>query len=59
MFCAWWVVTGAGKRSIWRSSGDVAVDGVAVGPSLLTAVTALVPQDDTLMRSLTVEECVR
>eukprot|EP00775_Hariotina_reticulata_P001880 gene1880-2215_t len=51
-------VVGAGKSGSWRSSGTVAVDGVAVGPSLLTAVTALVPQDDTLMRSLTVEECV-
>lgn len=48
-----------GNGSTWRSSGLVCLDGVVAPPSLLSAVTALVPQDDTLMRSLTVEECIR
>ncbi|KAF8061171.1 ABCG2 [Scenedesmus sp. PABB004] len=51
---------GGGRRGCaWRSGGLVTLDGVAAPPSLLAAVTALVPQDDTLMRSLTVEECIR
>eukprot|EP00879_Flechtneria_rotunda_P000702 GHRR01000820.1.p1 GENE.GHRR01000820.1~~GHRR01000820.1.p1 ORF type:complete len:943 (+),score=354.31 GHRR01000820.1:2184-5012(+) len=48
-----------GRGADWRSSGVVCLDGVVAPPALLTAVTALVPQDDTLMRSLTVEECIR
>jgi hypothetical protein len=34
-------------------------NGVAAPASLLSALTAFVPQDDSLMRSLTVEECIR
>ncbi|WIA23677.1 hypothetical protein OEZ85_000376 [Tetradesmus obliquus] len=51
---------GAGGRgSSWRSGGLVALDGVAAPAPLLAALTALVPQDDSLMRSLTAEECIR
>jgi hypothetical protein len=50
---------GHARGGEWRSGGVVCLDGVAAPPSLLTSVTALVPQDDTLMRSLTVEECIR
>jgi ABC-type multidrug transport system fused ATPase/permease subunit len=50
---------GHSRGGEWRSGGVVCLDGVVVPPSLLTAVTALVPQDDSLMRSLTVEECIR
>lgn len=50
---------GAGRGSNWRSGGVVCLDGVIAPPSLLSAVTALVPQDDSLIRSLTVEECIR
>ena len=50
---------GHSRGGEWRSGGVVCLDGVVVTPSLLTAVTALVPQDDSLMRSLTVEECIR
>uniref|UniRef100_A0A383V3X3 ABC transporter domain-containing protein n=1 Tax=Tetradesmus obliquus TaxID=3088 RepID=A0A383V3X3_TETOB len=51
---------GAGGRgSSWRSGGMVALDGVAAPAPLLAALTALVPQDDSLMRSLTAEECIR
>jgi ABC-type multidrug transport system fused ATPase/permease subunit len=51
---------GAGGRSSrWRSSGLVTLDGVVAPASLLSALTAFVPQDDSLMRSLTVEECIR
>jgi hypothetical protein len=45
---------------VQKSASQMCVCGRAgVTPSLLTAVTALVPQDDSLMRSLTVEECIR
>jgi ABC-type multidrug transport system ATPase subunit len=37
----------------------VTLDGVVAHASLLSALTAFVPQDDTLMRSLTVEDCIR
>jgi ABC-type multidrug transport system ATPase subunit len=40
----------------WRVRGRVLADGVRVGPGRLARVTALVPQDDLLVRSLTVEE---
>jgi hypothetical protein len=50
---------GHSRGGEWRSGGVVCLDGVVVPPSLLTAVTALVPQDDVMMRSLTVEECIR
>jgi ABC-type multidrug transport system ATPase subunit len=48
-----------GRSSSWRSGGLVTLDGVVAPASLLSALTAFVPQDDTLMRSLTVEECIR
>jgi ABC-type multidrug transport system fused ATPase/permease subunit len=44
--------------SRYRSSGRVRVDGVPVSAKKLVALTALVPQDDLLLRSLTVEECL-
>lgn len=44
--------------SQWRLGGTVKLNGIPAGPSLLARVTALVPQDDLLLRSLTVEECL-
>ena len=44
--------------SRYRSSGRVLVDGVRVPAKKLVSLTALVPQDDLLLRSLTVEECL-
>jgi ABC-type multidrug transport system ATPase subunit len=46
---------GAGGNH-WRVRGRVLADGVRVGPGRLSRLTALVPQDDLLVRSLTVEE---
>jgi hypothetical protein len=37
----------------------VTLDGVVAPASLLSALTEFDPQDDSLMRSLTVEECIR
>lgn len=42
----------------WRARGRVCLDGAPAGARALAAATALVPQDDLLMRSLTVEECL-
>jgi ABC-type multidrug transport system ATPase subunit len=46
---------GAGGNH-WRVRGRVLADGQRVGPGRLARLTALVPQDDLLVRSLTVEE---
>jgi len=51
------MVSSDGRR--WRVSGAVRIDGVAMHADVLARVTALVPQDDLLLRSLTVEECLR
>ncbi|KAI8473210.1 MAG: hypothetical protein J3K34DRAFT_519217 [Monoraphidium minutum] len=42
----------------WRVRGAVSLDGAPAGGRALARATALVPQDDLLLRSLTVEECL-
>lgn len=44
--------------SSWRVRGRVCLDGVPASAGALARATALVPQDDLLLRSLTVEECL-
>jgi ABC-type multidrug transport system ATPase subunit len=44
--------------SSWRVRGHVTLDGAPATAKALAKVTALVPQDDLLLRSLTVEECL-
>jgi ABC-type lipoprotein export system ATPase subunit len=42
----------------WKVKGRVCLDGAPAGAHALARVTAMVPQDDLLLRSLTVEECL-
>ncbi len=48
----------AQDRRTWAVEGTVCLDGAPASPSKLIHATALVPQDDCLLRSLTVGECL-
>jgi ABC-type multidrug transport system ATPase subunit len=53
------ILTGQlGSDKDWTLGGQVTVDGHVAGPEALARLTAFVPQDDFILRSLTVEECL-
>lgn len=53
------ILTGQlGNNKDWTLGGQVTVDGQVAGPEALARLTAFVPQDDFILRSLTVEECL-